>query len=284
MNPNVRGEASPEEGEDMLSAEEIRRYLHEDHQIIVLSETDSTNEEVKRRAVNGASEGLVVLAEHQSAGKGRRGRGFFSPPGCGIYLSMLLRPGELETKDAVLVTTLASVAVAHAVSGVCHRETQIKWVNDVFLDGRKICGILAEAMADPTGSRIDRIVVGIGINVNEPPDIPGELRDVFGFIFKKNDPDAVSRNELAAAVIDALLGYYKALPERAFIEEYRRRSNVIGHRIRFGTPGEVAGEPGNDWRSGRAVAIDEDGGLVVEMTDGRKEVLHTGEITLRVED
>ena len=267
-----------------LSAEKIKSFLKTGHELIVLPEVDSTNEEIKRRALAGAADGLVVLAERQTAGKGRRGRGFFSPAGSGIYVSLLLRPRTLTAEDIVLVTTQAAVAVAHAVSEVCHRETQIKWVNDVLLNEKKICGILTEAISDPGSDSIDHVIVGIGINVYEPAGIPEELQDVLGYIFKKNDPDVTLRDELAAAVIDALWGYYGALPERTFLEEYRRRLCVIGRSVRFGTPGEIAGQPGADWRSGRAVAVDDDGGLVVELDDGTKEVLHTGEISLRVEE
>ena len=267
---------------DRLSAEGIGVFLHKNCEIVVLPETDSTNEEIKRRALGGAGEGLVVLAERQSAGKGRRGRGFFSPEGSGIYLSVLLRPRNLAAGDIVLVTTQAAVAVAHAVSEVCRREAQIKWVNDVFLDGKKICGILTEAVSDFESGGIDLVTVGIGINVYEPKAVPEELKDILGYIFKDEERGAVSRNALAAAVIDALFSYYEALPERTHLEEYRRRSNVIGHEVCFGMPSAVAGQPGDDWRQGRAVAVDDDGGLVVELPDGTREVLHTGEISLRV--
>lgn len=262
----------------------LREATGREHEVIVLDEVDSTNEEVKRRAAAGAREGLVVLSERQSAGKGRMGRRFYSPDGSGIYMSLLLRPRDIAATDMLLVTTQAAVAVAHGVSETCHVETQIKWVNDVYYNDKKICGILTEAIADPVSGTLDAIVVGIGINVCKPVILPEELQDVMGFIYDNNSEKIVSRSVIAAAIIKQLLLYYEALPERVFLEEYRSRSNVIGRRIRFGTPGEVAGRPGPDWRSGRALAIDDTGGLVVQLDDGSEEVLHTGEISLRISE
>ena len=273
-----------ESSSDRLSAEGIGVFLDRPHEVIVRSEIDSTNEEVKRLALQGAGEGLVVLSERQTAGKGRRGRSFFSPDGSGIYMSILFRPTGIDASDIVLVTTQAAVAVAHAVSEVCHREAQIKWVNDVYLDGKKICGILTEAVSDFESGGIDTVIVGIGINVRKPSELPEELQDIAGYIFDKNEGGGVSRNELAAAVIRKLCEYYEALPARDFLEEYRERSCVIGRQVRFGTPGAVAGKAVDDWRSGLATAIDDSGGLVIRLPDGSQEVLHTGEISLRVEE
>ncbi len=282
------------EATDRLSADAIGTFLkkYQDytttiragmHEVIVLPEIDSTNEEVKRRRTSGARDGLVVLSERQSAGKGRRGRHFYSPDGSGIYMSMLLEPRDIDMEDGILVTTQAAVAVAHAVSEICGKEPEIKWVNDIFLGEKKICGILTEAVSSPDGG-VDSIVVGIGINVFCPSEIPSELEGIMGYIFEKNESAPVSRNEIAAVVIRELRSYFERLPERVFLEEYRRRSNVIGKRVMFGTPGEVAGQAGEDWREGLALAIDDSGGLVVRLPDGTEEILHSGEISLRVDE
>lgn len=271
---------------DRLSAEGVSLYLDKKkyHEVIVLPEVDSTNDEVKRRAMEGAKEGLVVISEKQTKGKGRRGRGFYSPEGSGIYMSILFRPSDKNASDVVLVTTQAAVAVAHAVSMVCKKETKIKWVNDVYLNDKKICGILTEAVSDFESGGIELVIVGIGINVRSPEDIPEDIKDVFGYIFEKNEAVSISRNEIAAAVINELQKYYDELPDRSFINEYKNRSNVIGKRIRFGTPGSLAGVPEDDWKTGTAVDIDDSGGLIVRLDDGTIETLSTGEISVRPEE
>ncbi len=276
---------------DRLSAEGIGLYLEKkDMKVIVLPEVDSTNDELKRLAMGGSSgeeslrEGCVVLSEHQTKGKGRRGRGFYSPEGSGIYMSILFCPDDKMASDVILVTTQAAVAVAHAVSKVCKKETDIKWVNDVFLNDKKICGILTEAVSDFESGGIELVIVGIGINVLRPKDIPDDIKEVMGYIYDENDEEKASRNEIAAAVINELQKYYEDLPDRSFIKEYKSRSNVIGKKIRFGTPGRIAGASGDDWREGTAVDIDDSGGLIVRLSDGSEEVLHTGEISLRLDE
>ncbi|HAK58047.1 MAG TPA: biotin--[acetyl-CoA-carboxylase] ligase [Lachnospiraceae bacterium] len=269
---------------DILSPEGVGIDLDRQHEVVVLPKVDSTNEEVKRRALEGAPDGFTVIADAQVSGKGRRGRGFFSPAGTGIYMSMLLRPTMLPAADIVFITTMAAVAVAHAVSEVCKKDPKIKWVNDIYLNEKKICGILTEAVSDVETGGIDFVVVGIGINVKKSnARIPMELRDVVGYIYDDKEAGA-ARNRIAAGVINEIDRYYEALPDRIFMKEYKERSMVIGKRIRFGTPVSLSkpGE-GDDWREGIAVDIDDTGGLLVELDDKSRETLHSGEITLRVE-
>lgn len=261
---------------DVLSAEGIYLKLDQAYQqnkICVLKNVDSTNQEAKRRALDGAGEGLVILAEEQSAGKGRRGRSFFSPAGSGIYMSVLFRPTAEQSKDVVLITTAASVAICRAIRLVLHEEPEIKWVNDVYLRGRKICGILTEAVSDFESGRIDTVVVGIGINYHVPEDgFPEELRDIAGSVCTADN--LVPRNTLAAAVLNELFSLYEGLSERTYMEDYKRWSNVLGKEVRFSS--------GDDWEYGTAIDIDDDGGLVVRMKNGGEQVLRTGEISLRV--
>ncbi|MBO6108948.1 MAG: biotin--[acetyl-CoA-carboxylase] ligase [Eubacterium sp.] len=293
--------------DDEFCENSIRKHLEYDTDIIFFSETDSTNEEIKRRCrdyyrraidINNGACPLVIVSDSQTGGKGRRGRSFFSPPGSGIYLSMLFIPELLKASDSemiskgsdvgtgrdvdsVLITTQAAVAVASAISEVCCRETSIKWVNDVYLNDKKICGILTEAISEPGSAHIDMIVVGIGINVYRPVSMPDELEGIMGHIYDAAADGQDIRGKLCAAVIDKLVRYYEALPDTAFLAEYKKRSNVIGQDIMFGTPGSIAGEVGDDWSYGRAVDIDDTGGLVVRLPDGSTQILHTGEITLR---
>ena len=264
-----------------MDGKQIKLLLLGDHRVDVINSVDSTNEEVKRRSRSGAPGGLVVIADRQTAGKGRNGRVFFSPAGTGIYLSVLFDVREESFSDTMMLTTQAAVAVAHAVSVVCGKEAQIKWVNDVYLENKKICGILAETLTDPGSGAIRQVVVGIGINVYRPADVPPELNGIFGYIFTGEERSSGLRDRLAAAVINELSAYYEALPARDFLSEYRDRSNVIGKQIRYGLP-EPDGKEGEDWLTGTAIAVDDTGGLVVERPDGITEVLHTGEISVRL--
>lgn len=265
-----------QEKTDVLSEEGIRLELdkkYQDFSIEVHKTLDSTNEEIKRRILDGAAHGLTMLAEQQTKGKGRLGRNFYSPAGTGIYMSILIKP-ELEGSDAVLITTATSVAVCRGIRKVLGLEPQIKWVNDIYLRDKKICGILTEAISDFEMGKIDSIIVGIGINYSTD-DFPEELRERAGSLGAENH---VPRNELVAAVLNEFWEIYNDITGREFMEEYRRRSNVIGKEVRF-LEKDV-------WQEAKALDIDEDGGLVVEYadSDGKrvKRTLHTGEITLRI--
>lgn len=264
------------ENSDVLSAEGIRLELREEYQdceVVVYKCIDSTNMEAKRRALDGAKEGLIVLAEEQTAGRGRRGRSFLSPTGTGIYMSFLFRPTPEQSSDIVLVTTAASVAVCRAIRNVLHEEPAIKWVNDIYLKEKKVCGILTEAVSDFESGRIDTVVVGIGINYREPQGgFPEEVKDIAGALCTKDD--AVPRNCLAAGIINELFTLYENLSDKSYMADYKKWSNVLGKRVRFTSE--------NSWNYGTAEDIDEDGGLIIRMEDGTEQVLRTGEITLRV--
>lgn len=265
-----------QESTDVLSEQGIRLELEEKNQkfpIEVHKILDSTNVELKRRALEGGIHGLTLLAEEQTGGKGRLGRSFYSPPGTGIYMSILLKP-EMGGSDAILITTATSVAVCRGIQKVFDIQPQIKWVNDVYLGDKKICGILTEAISDFEIGKIDSVVVGIGINYRTE-DFPEELKNRAGCIGGESQ---VPRNSLVAAVLNEFWEIYEHLTERKFIEDYRKCSNVIGKDVRF-LENEM-------WQEARAVDIDNDGGLVVEYEGEDKAIvrrtLHTGEITLRV--
>ena len=228
---------------------------------------------MKRQALEGAGQGLVVLAEQQTMGKGRRGRSFYSPAGTGIYMSVLFRPSPEQSKDVVLVTTAASVAICRAIRKVLNEEPQIKWVNDVYFRGKKVCGILTEAVSDFESGQIDTVVVGIGINYHVPEDgFPEEIRGIAGSVC--TDENMIPRNSLVAAVLNELFAIYEKLSEREYMEDYRRWANVIGKDVRFTS--------GDGWMDAKALDIDDDGGLLVQLDNGEKKTLRTGEITLRV--
>lgn len=236
----------------------------------VQPQVTSTNLLLRRQAEQGAPEGTALLANAQTAGRGRLGRQFYSPEGTGLYLSLLLRPAALPLDRAVHITTMAAVAVCRAIEELGGGPAQIKWVNDVFLHGRKVCGILTESALNARAGCLDWAVVGIGVNVCPPAGgFPPELDGVAGAVFDTPLPDA--KNRLAAAVLDHLWACYTGAPYAA---EYRRRSLVVGRQIRVISP---AGQ-----RSALALDVDDDCRLLVQYPDGRREALSTGEISIRL--
>lgn len=258
---------------DILSEEGIRLELTNEavKEVAVFRTIDSTNLEVKRRALQGEKEGLVVISESQTAGRGRLGRSFYSPLGTGIYFSILLEP-KLNATDAILLTTAASVAVVRAIRRVTDLEPSIKWVNDVYLGDKKVCGILTEAMTDFETATIQYIILGIGINYKEPPEgFPEEVKDIAGALV--DGKEKIPRNRLVAAVLDEFFTIYEELPDRHFMEDYRRWSNVLNQDVKYLEK--------DIWHFAKAVGIDDDGGLIVRDKDGKEKVLKTGEITLR---
>ena len=170
--------------DDLLSASGIRRFLPADAPLFptVRKCLDSTNAEALRRAVDGAPEGTVIVAEEQTAGRGRRGRSFFSPAGTGIYLSILVRPA-LAAERAHLLTCSAAVAVAEAIEACAGVDASIKWVNDVYCRRKKVAGILTEGSFDLEGGVLQHAVVGIGVNVRPPhAGFPAEIAERAGAV------------------------------------------------------------------------------------------------------
>lgn len=222
--------------------------------VAVLAEADSTSSECRRRHAAG-TERCLILAERQSAGRGRQGKQFFSPGGRGLYMSLMFAPaGGLPAADGF--TAYAAVTAAQAIERVCGVSCGIKWVNDLYHRGKKVCGILTEAVGDT-------LIVGVGVDLLAG-ELPPELEDVVGAL--ECDCD---RNALAAALADGLMAWRPGRED--FRAEYRARSIVLGRPIRFLHGGAL--------RSGAAEELTADGGLVVAV-DGRRIVLRSGEISL----
>lgn len=263
------------EDNDLLSAQGILPFLKggvETREIRVYPCVASTNQEAKKMALDGAAQGSAVLAEEQSAGRGRMGRSFFSPRGSGLYISVILRP-QTDAANAVLITTAAAVAVCRAIETITGKQPQIKWVNDLYLGEQKLCGILTEAVTNFETGAIESVVVGIGVNFKGCPEqLPEELRRKACFLYAEEAPDT-TRNRLAAEIINQLCALSDTLESREFLPEYRRRSMILGEKIRF--------LRSNAWYEATAVDINENGGLIVERADGTHETLSSGEVSIR---
>lgn len=291
--------------QDILSASVIKEYLNEqnkDMNIEIYPVLDSTNLTLKEKAALGAPEGTVIIAEEQTMGRGRFGRQFFSPAGTGIYMSILLRP-QLEPSDSTLITTAAAVAVSEAIEEITGNSTVIKWINDIWIKRpddnsyAKICGILTEASLSSGTKYPDYIILGIGINVFEPESgFPTELSSIAASaIGSDHSPENLNdnltdlaqhggsrsyntRNRIIAAVLNKFMVFYPDLTKRTFLDEYRRRSVVIGQKINV-----IENTLRPDVSFGAtAIDIDDDCNLIVELEDGTRKALYSGEISIRL--
>ncbi len=249
---------------DVVSAQSIKSYLKNDIDVICLDCVDSTNNECKRMLADGQYGVFLVTADEQTAGRGRQGKTFYSPIATGVYFSLVIRP-HAALKNAVTATTAASVAVCKAIEQLTDKQPKIKWVNDVYVDNKKICGILTEAITNFEEGIVDSVIIGIGINISTHSFPDGV--DNAGCL----NAD-VDRNRLIAKTVDELLhiagGDYKS-----FIDYYRSHSLVIGERIKFIQNSKVT--------PATAIEIDETGGLVVKLDDGTVTTLRSGEISIR---
>lgn len=237
---------------------------------------DSTNTYLKKRAAEGAPEGTVVIANAQTAGRGRLGRSFASAPGLGIYMSMLLRP-DAGPGCVQSLTAGTAVAVCRAVESVCGVSPEIKWINDLYLKGKKICGILCESAVK--GEKPEYAVLGIGLNViTRPQDFPEELRGTAGSIYSQTGV-VYERGRLISAMISELGSMYetwKADPA-SLLEPYKRRCFMLGRRV------EVSPVTGGVFTA-EAEDISDDFGLVLRLPDGGLRTAHSGEVRILLKE
>lgn len=261
------------------SAERIEKHLltQLDHTAVYVYDTiDSTNTQARRLIDEGASLPFVAVAHEQTAGKGRLGRSFHSPRGSGLYMTLGLDLlGELDR--IATVTPIAAVAAAEAIEEICGKRPAIKWVNDLYLDGKKICGILTEAVPFEGGHHI---LVGIGINVTTR-DFPAGLRNPAGAVLAEEDAP-VDQSLLCARIIQKLL--CGLLPERAedSLRAYRERMAFVGERVICTRQFPSDGQPITDGTEGVLIGVDDQYGLLLRRDDGTVEALRGGEISLTV--
>ena len=262
---------------DILSASGVLKYLEDlsgryGLLIDVQKSVTSTNTVLKERAQKGGTEGCVLIAANQTAGKGRVGRSFYSPENTGVYLSILLRPEAYDAVRASRFTTMAAVAACKAVEELTDDQALIKWVNDVYLHDRKIAGILTEASIDLESGYIEYAVLGIGFNVYEPVNgFPDEIRNRAGSILKTQERDA--KNKLAAAFIRYFMAcYHDDQSAQDYIHEYRERRFLVGHEIEV-----IEGEKRTP---AYALSVDDECRLIVRYANGMTEALSAGEVSI----
>ncbi|MDD3346347.1 biotin--[acetyl-CoA-carboxylase] ligase [Oscillibacter sp.] len=264
---------------DALTEVEIRSFMGPTQtvglEICCFDEIDSTNTYAKQIALSGAADGTVIVANCQSAGRGRMDRSFCSPRDQGIYLTVLLRP-QLSAERLAPVTAMTGIAVCSAVERVCGVRPQVKWPNDPVLGNKKLCGILTELSLEAETGRLQSLVVGIGLNVCQSAgDFPPEVAEIAtSLAMALGRP--VSRPALAAALIeelDRLYGALKAGDLQPYLASYRRDCVNLGKTVQLLSPSgrEVAA----------AVGIDEAFGLIVEDAEGRRRTIRSGEVSVR---
>lgn len=268
-----------------LSSAAINAHLMEQYPIIVFDETDSTNRQLMRLADDGAQEGTIVIAETQSQGRGRLGRQFVSPAGSGIYMSLLLRP-RTSASQSTRITTTAAVAVADAIDELTGETTAIKWVNDIYMREKKVCGILTEGSVDVETGAMRYAVLGIGINVSPPENgFPSELSGIAGWVLEKHVPEM--RNLLAARVIGNFFREYNRWNDCDFVQNekeqedscylrYRKRMFLIGKPVTIRRLGSDMTE------CGTCIDLDPEYHLIVRIDGtGERRVLSSGEVSVR---
>lgn len=263
---------------DILSKGSVSVYLPDSRceDLLVFDSVDSTNTVLKDLASKGAKSGTVVIADHQTGGKGRRGRSFASPSGEGIYMSYLFKPESGFDKISDL-TSWTAVAVSDAIRNAYGLDSQIKWVNDLLMNRKKICGILTEVTVEGESGFIDTCIIGIGVNVNEA-SFPSELSEIATSISIENGGTKFIRAKLASEMIksmDKLASNWPSGPY--YLERYRELNITTGSRI-TAFPQMTENCQG---RTGEAIAINEDFSLKVKFDDGSVENLRSGEVSVR---
>ena len=262
-----------DEENDVISEEGIRGYLKSDavKKLVVLKTVDSTNLYLKKLASDGAEEGTFVVSGEQTAGRGRLGRSFFSPSDSGIYMSILLKP-DMGAESAIRITTAAAVAVAETVENITGKTTSVKWVNDIYAGGRKICGILTEASFNVEFGCFDYAVLGIGINVYEPDGgFPDDIKDRAGAVLSERTADM--RNRIIAGVADSFMDYYNDIGNRSYFESYEKRLMWKDEPIDIISPAGT--------KQAVLRGIDDECRLIVEYPNGTEGIVSSGEISIR---
>ena len=259
---------------DVLEAKRIREYLHTRwiaENIWYQTETDSTNTQAKRMGEDGAPNGTLVITEHQTAGKGRRGRSWVSPIG-NCYFSILLRP-EISVDRASMITLVSALALAKTIKEAEGLDTMIKWPNDVIANGKKLCGILTESSTDL--EYINYAVVGIGINTNQI-DFPDEIKEMASSIRRETGKE-INRAKLLGSFLNIFEDYYEKFLETEdlsiLLEEYNRFLVNCGKEVKIIEKEQE--------RILTAIGIDDRGRLIVEDKNGHRERIISGEVSVR---
>ncbi|MGM9645170.1 MAG: biotin--[acetyl-CoA-carboxylase] ligase [Eubacteriales bacterium] len=257
---------------DIFNVSSVKSLMKSEHEVIIIDKESSSNTIAKDLAAANAEEGTVVIVKSQTCGRGRMGRSFISSSENGLYMSIILRP-KLPATRSVNVTVLCAVAVAEAIEETSGRECKIKWVNDIFINEKKSCGILTEASVNLENGQLDYAVVGIGVNIAPPSEdgFPDEIKDIAGSIYPDRMPKGY-KSLLAVRIVDKFFKYYPDMEKKEYIKPYREKSNIIGEQVNVYI--------GNEIISGVVKDIDDDAALIVNTGNGLRK-FNSGEARVR---
>ena len=266
---------------DVLSEQQITQELIQQHHPIdwniqTMESTTSTNDLAKLYANQNSTTPAIFISEEQTAGRGRLGRKFVSPSKTGLYISLCLFP-TIALEDLSLITCATAVACVETLEELTGKSLNIKWVNDLFYQDKKVGGILTEVISDFESQQVQALIVGIGINlIDSPQSFPEELHSIVGSIFSSKEEyndSSFNRNHFIAQFLEKWTFYYQNLSKRDFIESYKEHSNVIGKFVNI--------FEGNQTYSAYAKDIDENGHLIIEKEDNTLHSLSYGEVSIR---
>ncbi len=259
-------------GEASIRAELHTKWLGAGDNLVFRKSVGSTNDEVKQMAEKGAPEGLMIIADTQTAGKGRRGRTWKTPSGVNIAMSYLLRP-DFVPDIAPMMTLIMALAAADGINKATDLETGIKWPNDIVINGKKLVGILTEMSIEP--DYINYVVVGTGINVNQE-EFPEDIISTATSLINETG-HRISRASVAGAVTTAFEKYYSIFRKHddlsELVEEYNSRCVNVGREVRVL-------DPKGEW-NGIAEGINDKGELLVTREDGTQTCVYAGEVSVR---
>ena len=248
---------------EKLVLEEIKKHIQDEMKILVLDTVDSTNNLAKELLLNDEKNPFLVAANNQTSGRGRQGKSFFTAENGGIYMSLAIGATEI---DQSLITAAAAVATAKTLRNLKSLPFLIKWVNDIYLFDKKVCGILCEAVRDPSTNLLKGFIIGIGVNTNIE-EFPKEISSVAASI----DVCEGEKNLIAAEIINNLFALISS-NNRDFLDKYREWSYLINKKITFCEKGILY--------SADVISIDQNGGLVVRLQNDKTKTLMGGEISV----
>ena len=257
---------------DSLSKSGIQMYLDCDNEmdIEVFKSISSTNTILKEMANNSAKHNKILVSNEQTAGKGRKGKTFYSPSNTGVYFSILLRE---QLDKASMITVIAAVSICQAIEKISDIKPQIKWVNDIYIDGKKVCGILSESSLSIENGQIEYVILGLGVNIYSPNEkFPTAIEDIAGYLFENQHENI--KNKLVAEFLNVFNINFKKYNKEQAINEYKKRSLVIGKKI------IVLNQ--NSKKEARVLDIDQDGSLIVRYDNFSEEKLISGEISIKI--
>lgn len=249
----------------------LEKYLDQKLNITIFEELDSTNNYLKKVGSKGEKENHLVIALSQTGGRGRMGRSFYSPNGTGIYFSLLLHP-EFSAEKSPFLTVMAAVSVAETVMNYNKNDVKIKWVNDIYIDSKKVCGILTEGAINSDKS-LDYAVVGIGINVVVPENgFPEDIKNIATSIFQGNTEENI-KEKIVAEVVNRFFKMYNGV-DTDFVKRYKEYSYLTGKEINI-----ISGET---TRPATVIGITDDCHLLVKNESGELEEISSGDVSVRL--